>query len=839
MKSFREILQSIVVSTILFFFFSLQNANASSVKNLGKVSSIDMKKPDSYSLTINCENGRVRLSFLKPDILRVHMAPAGKEFPKDDLHPDKGGPYAVIKYDWLPGVVYKLTETKLSYKITAGEFVIVIDKSPFRLHYYNLSGDLIFEEAEKEGLGFTGDTVKAVMNCLANEHFVGGGAYKHALDLKGNKLVCEASELGETDEGGGFPVPWFMSNKGYGLFFNNLSPDATLDFTKETTYSFHATSGGKEGWDMDFYVFYGPKVEKIMQGYLQVVGKPCLPEKWYFGYMQSECCGGDPEVKNIWADKFRSNKWPCDVFIEDLQGFKENMEWNKSGYPEMLKNIHDQGFKFGISLPLFRDWWDWKNWDPTDIRQREAYADTLKKRVKDGVDFIWMDNSERAEYWIKKQTLNGYPLRNLYGSLWATANIKAFEDLGLVGRPTLSRGGPVGGHRYNVIWPGDVNVGVERLDTDLDWFKNSGLSGYVASTVDLSGFWYEEGGNNKIDVTGIWNPTTGKFSTNEHVNRIRRFIDVLLVYPIARMHGGCMSEPDDCFATKPWYLDKNEEELFRHSINLRYRLHPYIYSAAIEGHLTGRPILGSLVWDYQNDEKVYKQDYEFMFGRNMLVAPVICKEDVYKTPVNEWSVYLPANSGTWIHYWSGQKFDAGNGRTITIPAPLEGKDGLPLFVKEGSIIPMIPQMQYIYEKTPDPITLEIFPKPESKLIYTFYDSEHGSKLLPSPSLETYTSTLISCDDKVKEIVVDISESDHTYELALHIDKKPVKVLVDGKPIPDLKELNSDNKTAEGFYFGPDNIRDTNFSIQTAYIKFSQLKGKKHKIQIIKFKIQST
>jgi alpha-glucosidase (family GH31 glycosyl hydrolase) len=294
-----------------------------------------------------------------------------------------------------------------------------------------------------------------------------------------------------------------------------------------------------------------------------------------------------------------------------------------------------------------------------------------------------------------------------------------------------------------------------------------------------------------------------------------------------------MSEPDSCFAVKPWSLKKNEEVLFRHYLNLRYRLQPYIYSAAIEGHLTGRPILGSLVWDYQNDEQVYQQDYEFMFGRNMLVAPVICKEKVYATPVNEWNVYLPANSGRWIHYWSGQKFDAGSGKTITVSAPLEGKDGLPLFVKEGAIIPMMPLMQYTSETTPDPITLEIFPKAGSSTNYTYYDSETGSKLLPSPSLESYTSTLISCDDKDKEIVVTISESERSYELSVHLDKIPGKVLANGKIIPVLADMDAYNKASEGFYLGPDNIRGTGFSIQAVYIKFSGAKGLKHKIQISK------
>jgi alpha-glucosidase len=805
--------------------------------SMGNVKSIEKNSPDEYSIQISCENGNIRLSFLKENIVRVHMAPVGKQFPGDELHTNRGGPYAVIKYDWSPGVKYTIHEETNRYLINAGEYEISIDKNPFRLHFYNQSGNLIFEELIGSGLSYDGNKVRQTIHSSSEEHFIGGGGHKHPLDLKGSEMVCTASELGETDEGGGFPVPWFMSSKGYGIFFNNLSPDATLDFKEKNSYTFHATSGEKEGWDMDYYIFYGPKIEKIIKGYLEVVGKPCLPEKWYFGYMQSECCGGDPEVKNRWAELFRKNKWPADVFIEDLQGLSYNMNWNTPDYPLMLKNIHEKGFKYGTSLPLFRDWWKWSEWDPSDSTQRQSYADTLKKRVAEGLDFVWMDNSERADYWTKKTTLNGYPLKNLYGSLWSTSNIKAFEECGLVGRPSISRGGHVGGHRYNVAWPGDISVGVERLDTDLDWFKNSGLSGYVSTTVDLSGFWLgDEDGSNNIDVTGIWEPKTGKFSGSEHVNRIRRFINVLMVYPIARMHGGCISEPDSCFATKPWNLSFGEEKLFRHFINLRYQLLPYIYSSAIEGHLTGRPILASLVWDYQNDKNVYKQDYEFMFGKNMLVAPVICREKVYKTPVNKWDVYLPANTGEWIHYWSGKKYNAAHGKTITISAPLEGKDGLPLFIKEGAIIPMMPLMQYVNERSVDPLILEIFPKAGSTSNYTYYDAQHGTKLLPVPVLATYSATDISCIDTRGGIDVLISESGQSYELAIHMNSKPVKVKVDGKYLNEFIKFDLYKREAgNGFYFGRDNLRGTNFKIPTLFIKVKGSKGKKHKIEIEKIK----
>jgi alpha-glucosidase (family GH31 glycosyl hydrolase) len=122
--------------------------------------------------------------------------------------------------------------------------------------------------------------------------------------------------------------------------------------------------------------------------------------------------------------------------------------------------------------------------------------------------------------------------------------------------------------------------------------------------------------------------------------------------------------------------------------------------------------LAALVFDYQDDPKTYGMDYEFMLGRQILVAPVLEK-------VDKWEVYLP--KGKWVHYWTGKEYEGG--QMATVDAPLYGKDGLPMFVKAGAIIPMMPEMSYIYERKAEPITLDIYPDESKPSSYVMYDCE--------------------------------------------------------------------------------------------------------------------
>jgi len=187
------------------------------------------------------------------------MAPAGSDFPADTLHEDENGPYAVVTYTW-PGVEYKVKEgfdfdlEGFVYTISAGKLVVKVRKQPFKLAFYDAKGKLLVMEKEgvvDAGLGYEGSKVYETMQLGDDEHFFGFGAHNHPLDMRGDEIVCSATELQSKARSGGFPVPFFFSSRGYGIFFNNLDDDVTFKMgTTPGEYSFEGTSGGMEGWDM-------------------------------------------------------------------------------------------------------------------------------------------------------------------------------------------------------------------------------------------------------------------------------------------------------------------------------------------------------------------------------------------------------------------------------------------------------------------------------------------------------------------------------------------------------------------------------------------------------------
>ncbi|HUT30775.1 MAG TPA: TIM-barrel domain-containing protein [Sedimentisphaerales bacterium] len=738
------------------------------------IGNVDSYDKDGYNITFNCESGRVRLGFLAEGIVRVHTAPAGKDFPKDTLHLEDNGPYAVVTYDW-PGVPYKISEgfdadlEGVVYSIRAAKLLVKVRKQPFKLAFYDAEGNLLVMEKEgiiDAGLGCEGDKVYETMKLPDDEHFFGFGAHNHPLDMRGDKIVCSAIELQSKSRTGGFPVPFFMSTRGYGIFFNNLDDDVALRMgTTPGEYSFEGTSGGMEGWDMDYYLIYGPRFEEILRRYIDIVGKPVLPEKWFFGHIQCKCCDwGQKDVLEV-ARKYRQGDWPCDVIIIDFQGMEPGFEWAPI-FPDvasMYKSLSQMGFKTGLSTALFHPLFDWKKYDPTVMSICSQYWALHVPRVRDGNAFWWQDNSERSQMHTGMERFaNGYETHELFGSLWAKNVYEGMEQMGLYGRAVISRGGPIGGHRYIIPFAGDLAHGFDFLRTDLNWLRNGGLSLYSFCLVELGGFIdRNKPGMNPLD----------------EYNVIRRMINIVPLVPISRAHGS-----GEFGAILPWQMTPEQQDLYRYYLKLRYRLHPYLYSAALEAHLTGRPPLAALVFDYQQDSKTYDKDFEFMLGRQILVAPVLEK-------VDKWDVYLP--QGKWIHYWTGKEY--AGGQTVTVDAPLYGKDALPMFVRAGAIIPMMPEMSYIYEKTPDPITLDIYPDETSRSQYTLYDCQ----ALQSP----ISKTILACSEDQAKIEISIGASDVSYELWVHGHKKPPSVVVDSKDLPSLKDKSDYDAASQGWYYG--------------------------------------
>lgn len=738
---------------------------------------------NGQSVLFKCDNAQVKLSFIKSNTVRVQMT-TRETFPKDDLHLDENGPYAIVNYNW-EGCDYTVTKKfDSSFEgnaivIETDELLVKIKKKPFKLNFFDKNNKLLVKE--KEGLGFRDSIVFETMELPDDEHFFGLGAYKNPLDLRGTKTTCYSTELGEENEGGGFPIPWFISSKGYGIYFNNLDDDVTIDLgTKENEYSFSGTDGHMEGWSMDYYFIYGPSVSRLLEGYISLTGNPILPEKSYFGHIQSRCCDWSQEDIVAGVEEFRDLDIPLDVIVIDFQGFEADfvakpddfpslnitqdkpITWDKALFnnpSKMFKELEALNAETCISTALFRGIYDWTKYDPTDPEVTQHYWSKLAPFVDEGIEILWLDNAERySQYSGHKYFKNGYKSHQLFGTLWAKNMVEGFESMGKYGRPAITRSGAVGAHRYALPWPGDLAHGLEYFSTDLDFLRNGGLSGFTNITVDLGGFYDGEAPLEKNNV-------------------IRRMFNLIPIVPVSRSHGAQDG------GLMPSLMDKESQYLYRGALKFRYRLHPYIYSAAIEGHLTGRPILASLVVDYQKDTNVYSKDYQFMFGKQFLAAPVMDKD------VENWDVYLP--KGNWTHYWTGTKY-SGN-QMINIGAPMMDKSGLPLFVKEGAIIPMMEEMNYIYEKPNDDITLDIYPSSSSS--YMLYDKASAGPNDPIIKTEIY------CTTRGNITKIRIVNPQANYKLSIHSDKKPKHVVCNSNKIKKMKSHNKFEMVSEGWYFG--------------------------------------
>jgi alpha-glucosidase (family GH31 glycosyl hydrolase) len=441
-----------------------------------------------------------------------------------------------------------------------------------------------------------------------------------------------------------------------------------------------------------------------------------------------------------------------------------NYEWASEfgDTKKMFNTVKGLRFKTILSSGVQGPLYDWIAYDPTVPKECERLAATFLPRNIDGIDSWRQDNSEKYHRHAKKPFFrNGYEAHNLFGALWAKNAVEALESIGFYGRPVVSRGGPVGGHRYIIPWPGDLPHGLDLLPVDLNWVRNGGLSAYPFTTVNLGGW----GGGHGL----------------EEQNLIRRVINIIPIVPVSQLVGWNKTGEN---AMLPWDMSPGQQNLLRYYLKFRYRLHPYIYSSALEGHLTGRPILAALVFDYPDDPNTYNKDYHFMLGRQILTAPVLEETD-------KWDVYLP--KGTWVHYWTGKKY-AGS-QTVTVDAPLYGRDGLPLFVKAGAIIPMMPEMSYVYEKKPDPITLDVYPAEGRTSTCIMYDRK-------TPKNSPVTQTRFKCSDDATKIEISTGESDTAYELWVHSDNKPASVTVDSKELTCLDTRAAYDAAAEGWYYGP-------------------------------------
>lgn len=509
--------------------------------------------------------------------------------------------------------------------------------------------------------------INPVFSLSPGEKIFGCGESVTKLDKRGQKvnLFVTDPQGPETDQMYK-PVPFFMSNRGYGIFMHTSAP-VTCDFGN-TYVGANKLFMGDEA--LDLFIFIG-EPKDILNEYTEIVGKPSMPPLWSFGTWMSRITYFEQSEGYDVAAKLRSYKIPSDVIHFDTGWFETDWQCDYKFAPSRFSNpqkMIDDLKKDGFHISLWQlTYFTPKNkffneiieknlhvknskgempyedavLDFSNLETVKWYQDKLAGLLKMGVGAIKVDFGEAAPMegfyasgrggWYEH---NLYPLR--YNK--AVADItKEVNNENII----WARSAWAGSQRYPLHWGGDA----ANTDIGMDATLRGGLS------FGLSGF-------------SFWSHDIGGFVVAAPENLYRRWLPFGFLTSHSRAHGAPPKEP--------WLYNDNFVKAFRESAEIKYKLMPYIYAQAKLCTEKGLPMVRALFVEYPDDAGAWLVEDEYLFGADILVAPMM-------EAGTERNVYLP--KGNWIDYQSGKTYQQGWNVIET------GKIPAIILVRDGAVIP--------------------------------------------------------------------------------------------------------------------------------------------------------
>ena len=755
------------------------------------------------------QNADLKLQFYTPSIVRVQSS-WNRSFE------NVGKEWMLVDKNWSAvDVIVEETEQEVRFK--TDELVVNVQKNPLKLTFLTTTGKVLNTERMSQSGGGSMKKDEAVWvekELMPDEHFFGFGERMDFVDQRGKKIELDVGRgTGPTHTVGAYnilkanysPVPFFMSTQGYGIFFH--TPYTThwdMGHSNANAYSFKAENG-----QIDYFFMYGPEFATILNQYTGLTGKSPLVPKFTLGLNVGTYSGGtwgyeentsDDYVINL-GRKFKEKGIPADVLHLDSTWriFGPNgtgsttFEWRNTfdnptamfdslyaiGYNMVgvhvrprydngeKYNLLDQAREAGVVYPepgggefvnffdsTAVDWW-WENGARMVIDQGAMFFKT-----DEGSAFGKKANESDK---IGPTGPEAERLHNLFPIAYTQAPFKRFQKENNMRGFNLTREGYAGIQRYPYIWAGD-------WPSEWQYFKpviRAGLN------IGLSG-------------VGFWSHNMGGFEHEPDPELYIRWVQFGMFSPIAHLFG--MDHPG---YKEPWSYGEQAERIFKQYDRMRYRMIPYIYSEAWKMHKTGKPIMRALVLEHQDDINTYDIDDQYMFGDNLLVAPVTTKGAKTRT------IYLP--EGTWYDYWNGEKYDGK--QYIAHLTPL---DKLPIFVKAGGIIPQRNRIESLGEQPADTLTLEIFPHGQS--LYDIYDDDGESKEYENGE---YAITRVMVEDLPQKTTINIQSPkgeyqvpERSYKLLIHTKQSPGSVLEGSRTLNKISNFEVFQKNPEqvGWYF---------------------------------------
>ena len=800
--------QRILPTLILLFFWTLSFSQELSCNNY---------EVQENKVIFGCENGaKLSLKFLDSRNIKFWFSPSG-EFKRNNES------FAVINEDFDPGYKISVNESASNFEVFTGDLRVMVQKSPLKINIFDKYQRLVLGDLNAEAYVTEGTSVETRKVLRDDENFYGLGEKAGDLNRRGHAYSMWNSDkpcYSDTEDPLYKSIPFFLSSYNYGIFFDNTYK-TEFDFGKKSDeyFSFSAPDG-----PFIYYFMYGDDYKEIIGSYTKLTGKPIMPPKWALGWSQSRGMLVNEELTREIAQEYRKREIPIDIIYQDIGWVDglQNFDWRKDRYsdPEqMLKDLSKMGFKVIVSQdPVISQateaqWkeanekgflvlddrtgkaydmpWPWGGnagvVDFTNPEVADWWGELQQKPLDDGVKGFWTDMGEPA--WSNEESTDRLHMKhhlgmhdeihNVYGLAWDKVVTDQFNQRNPNTRVfQMTRAAYAGMQRYTFGWSGDSGNGRDVTD-GWDNLANQIPVGLSAG-MGLVPFW-------TTDISGYCGDIT---DYDEFAELYVRWLQFGIFNPLSRVH----HEGNN--AVEPWLFGEEAEKIAKNSIELKYQLHPYIYTYAREAYDTGMPIMRALVLEYPRDEEAANVQEEFLFGEEFLVAPVV------KEGATSKKIYLP--EGTWIDYNNPQQEYEGE-QTITYDAPLEV---IPILVKKGAIIPKMPVMPYIGAMENTPMIFEIFPS-EITSEFTLYEDEGTTN---DYKQGIFAKTLVEnrTTSEGIEVVINAPEGSFRTEkrnfwVEIFMDKKPGKLSLDGKKIKKkrlsrLRENWNTEFDESGYYY---------------------------------------
>ena len=690
------------------------------------------------SLTFRGPRSIASVTAVTADIIRVRFSPA-REFGRDHS-------YAVLPVAAAGAPPAISVERNRSVLATAS-LRVTVRHSPFGLVFADAAGNTLDEDDPVQGLAFSGTMTRVFKRLRVDEHVYGLGEKNGMLDKRGRQQGGYAYTMWNSDTFAYGPDtdPIYVSvplaivmraGRAHGLFLDNTSRSFfDIGHTTEGILAFGAAEGA-----LDYYFINGPSPAGVVSRYTSLTGRMPMPPRWALGYHQCRYSYFPESMVRFVAQNFRARHIPADAIWLDIH-YQDNFKpftWDSLRFPDPARLIGDlrgQGFRVvtivdahpkkeigyepydsGVAGDHFvrqpdGSLYEAPVWPSRGDREpgpsvfpdftrpaTRTWWGSLYARLLDiGVAGIWNDMNEPAVFDTPTGTMpldvrfdnEGSPaphsaVHNVYGQLMSRATFEGLERLRPESRPfVLTRATYAGGQRYAAVWAGDNVSEWTHLRGSIPLLLGMGLSGLPFVGVDIGGF-----------------------AEAPSAELYTRWLQLGVFYPFMRTHT-TFGTPDQ----DPWSYGTRHEALNRRAIELRYELLPHIYTVMHEASVTGLPALRPLMLEFPDDPATYGLDDEIMFGRDLLVAPVLWPDASSRT------VYLP--SGTWVDFWTGSQLAGGRSRQVDVTLR-----SIPIYARAGAFIFEHPAVQHTGELAGQPLRIAVVPGADGES--TLYEDDGES-----------------------------------------------------------------------------------------------------------------